>query len=120
MRKYYKVVNKERSGALISIYVDGKAKVEYKIGEFVEAPDWLAKEGYHLLVFDNLKDALTFYEEDVSLQLFECECKDEVELKEYLSTSFLEIGCLRSLTIIFGWPEGTRMFKRVKLIKRVR
>lgn len=129
---YYKVVREYwRNGEkmLISSMASGLAMTVYKPGEFVKAPEWLAKRGYHLLVFDDFDAALNFCgaHEDV----WECQCKEEVPLPPFCDIRFMRNGRLVKERPIFipdeiarvkvlknGWLAHSRMFKEVKLIKR--
>jgi len=47
----YKVARTGRTGKLYSCVAKQLAQIEYKIGKWAKAPRWLAREGYHVLVF---------------------------------------------------------------------
>jgi hypothetical protein len=114
MKKYYKVVKE----GLKSLVVDGKAKVQYKIGEWVSAPEWAQKEGYHLLVFDSLEIA-KLWKGNIQVFIFEVEIKNKIK-KMPLSCSYCHVCCgelIPSGVVI--WPPGTVMAKKVKLVRRV-
>jgi len=55
---FYKIVKVLHDGSFVSSYVPGKACCTYTIGQITRAPEWLAKEGYHLTVFDDKHIAL--------------------------------------------------------------
>lgn len=116
MHEVYKVVANKLSGDFTSMRAMGLAEVTYKIGEFVEAPDWLAKQGYHLCVFDTEKNAKDM---NMSFPIFLAVAEDRVSLPPLLMSDFLEMGEMEPFSDI-KWPTGTLMFKRVKLIRRVR
>ena len=102
---------------LTSWVADGQAEVTYKIGEWVTAPEWLADYGYHLMVFDDLEDARQL--EDSLHNIFVCEVEDEVPLPE---VDFMVDGLSYGEMYPHpspGWPHGSRMFKRVKLVREV-
>ncbi len=114
---YYKITNKE----LGSYMAKNKAYIQYKIREFVTAPDWLAKQGYYLLVFDSLEHAKN---ECCSFndKIWKCEVRDiqkNLPCCHYIyevSKGFLP----KNKTNIITWPKGTIMAKEVKLIKEIK
>ena len=94
----------------------GEAEVVYKIGEWTVAPQWLADKGYHLLVFDSLENAMASFADNI----FECEVEGRIIfLPERLNLLNLSHGDT-SRTTEDTWPKGTRMYKRVKILKRVK
>lgn len=109
---FYKSLLKTTTGQLVSSAADGKAEVEYEIGRWVKAPDWLAKKGYHLCVFDSLDTAKGY-----GHQVWECEVEFEVKLPKLGILQYLALGEL--YTLDGQWINGTRMFKRVKILKKV-
>jgi hypothetical protein len=114
---YYKITNYE----LGSWITENKAYVQYKVWEFVTAPDWLASQGYHLLVFDNIKDAKHNFCHLNDI-LWKCEVKDIQEglpachYVHEINNGFLS----KSNTKTIMWPAGTIMVKAVKLIKEIK
>jgi hypothetical protein len=114
---YYKAV-KEMDGKIVSCVAGNKAEVEYKIGEFVSAPKWLADKDYHLFVFDNLKDAKEFCK--CQGIIYKAECEDEIKRKpKFGYHGAIEDGNL-DLDCDYDYPDGTKMFKQVKLLKKVK
>ena len=95
-----------------SMKATGKAEVKYRIGEFVEAPEWLAEQGYHLLVFDNIYDA-----RNMLCDIFKAEAEEEMPLPPRLFSNELENGLIEACTL--PWPRGTKMYKRVKLLEQI-
>lgn len=130
---YYKAVRKI-DDKLYSFSAYGKAKVEYKVNEYVQAPEWLRKKDYHLLVFDNLKDCINFLKpmEHVD-KIYTCKIKGKIEKLPailnfyYLSHSsmvrarifYTEEGKIRT-DILCTWPIGTIMAKKVMLLEEVK
>lgn len=117
----YKVVHMGQepyeSKTYSSRIVDGYAEVEYKEGKFVHAPRWLARRGYHLLVFDSIERAVEFVGYQ-SASIWESEATGEVELPPFLDGHVL--GYYKKFVEDYGtWPKGTKMYKRVKLLRRV-
>lgn len=111
----YKVTCPGPEGLPTSCSMANKAMVTYKRGEFVEAPRWLSKEGYHLLVFDNLEHAEDFWGEAI----WKAEAEEEILLlPKRHSISLTDAGELIGDT--GSWPTGTRMYKRVKLLEKIR
>ena len=118
--RVYKVV--ERQGReLRSAVAYGMAKVIYK-REWVEAPEWLAEQGYHLTAFKSLEDAVRF-RNVYSLndaEVWEAEADGVTDnLPCIASVNLLSIGRIVSNSVYPGWPKGTVMCKRLKLVRRV-
>ena len=120
METVYKLV-KRVDDKLVSIKATGKAQVEYKIGEWVEAPEWLNKQEYQLCVFKDKKNAqrvMRIWEKDSIL--FECEAENvHYTTEPYLSIYYLDRGEIQT----YGgsqWPTLAQiMAQRVKLIKEI-
>ena len=110
--KVYKCVDFTGDDEIISMRSRGYAQVVYKIGEFVEAPGWLAAKGYHLLVFDNLYDA-----EQMQTTIFWAEAEEKVALPIRMISEELKHGHISQTHL--PWPRGTKMYKRVKLIQEI-
>lgn len=53
----YKVVRRSLYGNFASCIVRGVGEVTYRIGKKAKAPQWLADQGYHLLVFESFAAA---------------------------------------------------------------
>jgi len=51
--------------------------IQYKIGEWVLSPEWMTKDGCHLFVFKNKKDATFFaFFTKKPRKVFKCEVKE--------------------------------------------
>jgi len=122
MTKIYKVVQRE-AGALYSYWAPGYSRVEYRPFEWLHAPQWLAGEGYHLLAFDTLKAAREinrFRELGSRFEIWEAIGESEIlPLPAYLYHPSLSRGSIQSHGMGQHWPEGTRMYRRIKLVERV-
>jgi len=116
----YKVISSVDS-SLHSAIVGGKALVTYKPGEFVTAPQHLAQQGYHLLVFADIHSAKDFTDlmSTGTHVIWSCECEEEMPLPPICSLFDIHRGRLQPLSV-GSWPAGTKMFKRVKLLEMVR
>jgi len=115
---YYKVVSQDVNGMFFSSASSGEAKVQYKVGEWTLAPRWLASNGYHLFVFDDLRGAEEFQFWLGGL-IYEVLVGGVYKgLPRFLRLCDLAKGCLKS----WKWgvfPSGTKMVKRVKLMELV-
>ena len=120
METVYKLV-KRVDDKLVSIRTGGLAKVEYKIGEWSEAPAWLKEKGYDLCILENIDTAImvqhTFEKDSIIL---ECEAENiHTADQPYLSVSHLSEG------EIHGWEHAewpslcTVMAERVRPIKEL-
>jgi hypothetical protein len=106
----------------------GKAEVCYKVGQYVEAPAWLANQGYYLLVFGKLDDAKIYYKalkENkhyllASFEIWEAQAQGIVDPGQTLGGDLdkLEQGILIPDGYLLR-NVGTLFAKRVKLVKRV-
>jgi hypothetical protein len=119
MKKYYYKVTTEIDGEECSLVVHNtKAAVKYKVGEWTEAPQWLAKAGYHLLVFNTLRNAKKFlrgYMYIICPHIWRCEVEGKFFILPFqLTGDSLEQGFI---TPIPGceFPKGSVMVKKVKL-----
>ncbi len=124
-KKYYYKVTTEVNGEECSLVVNNtKAAVKYKVGEWTEAPQWLAEAGYHLLIFNNLKNAKKFLREFMFTtpcypHIWRCEVKGRfLVLPFQLSGDSLEHEFIE---LLWGskFPKGSVMVKKVKLIELV-
>jgi len=123
-KKYYwKVVFRDpnifcRRSKYYSAVVSRKAQVRYYINRWIKAPDWLADQGYHIIVFNKKSDAKIFAESRYnfdSLEIFKCIVKNEIKGKTYCSLLSLQNGTIRQ-DINSSWPQGTHIFEKIKLI----
>ena len=106
---------------LVSVVADGKAMVEYKPGEWVEAPEWLRRLGYNLLAFDDLEAAKEFsLVFSGNLEIWEAEAESVVYVpKAPLDLLSLALGKIEPNRHFLEWPEHTVMCRKLKLIRRV-
>ena len=120
-KKYYKLTT-EINGKQFSYATltgIGLAEVEYSADKWTRAPEWLAKKGYHLFVFDDLQKALKFaYMSSPPIRLWECEIRSKYKnLPVYISRDEINNG--RLVPVNGRFPEGTVMAREVKLIKKI-
>jgi hypothetical protein len=130
-RTVYKVVRRETHNGRVrytSALARGKAEVCYKVGQYVEAPAWLANQGYYLLVFGKLDDAKIYYKalkENkhyllASFEIWEAQAQGIVDPGQTLGGNFDKLE--RGILIPDGYllrNVGALFAKRVKLVKRV-
>ncbi len=105
-----------------SMIVFSRASIGYKIEEYIKAPGFLSKRGYHPLAFTNKKAAKAFQEiagrSGRSVKLWQADGKHRVKpLPKMLQWAFLGAGHFDDAWI--DWPQGTAMFKEIKLIKEI-
>jgi len=118
----YKVVYKTFDNILVSAKAVGNLKTKYKIGEYVSAPEWAAKEGYHLLAFNDIENAKAFINcSGNKYKIYKADGLEQVPLP-----SMCYIDTLLSCKIfdpiehpLIMWPKGTVMFKKIKLLEEV-
>lgn len=114
-KKYYKVL----SGGEKSPMAEGQAAVQYTTNGFVSAPEWLAKKGYHLLVYDNLEEARK-WRRDSYTSIWEVEVKNVIENPvPRASLLQLKLGVIVPHRPAVAWPQGTIMVEEVKLIRQI-
>lgn len=134
-QKYYKVVRNVDGEFKSARIRSGVLSLTYKVGEWVEAP----LNG--ILVFDNLGSAYNFlYDQsnifedynrprNITYEIYEVEGSEPIDNKVFpLFAGLLEtVEELVELDSDFflinlcgrGWPKGTSIFKRVKLLRNV-
>lgn len=120
MDLFVKVVQRTSIGQASSMTADGSAQVIYKPYQWVEAPGWLARRGYHLCVFNSVVEALqskSFRFDPINNSAWLVECEGEVALPPFCQLD--ELGDGHLINSILCWPLGTRMFRRVKLCFRL-
>jgi hypothetical protein len=115
--KGYKVVKLGPKGGLTSAIVDRKALVRYRKDRPNKAPKWLAEKGYHLIIFTNLRLARSWTLKNNRLQIWLSEVRDVFNPKKLCNIFDLCIGKISEEMI--GWPKGTKMAKRVYLVRRI-
>lgn len=101
---------------LTSTNASGQAEVIYKPGEWTTAPEWLAEQGYHLLVFSNRVDAVNTFQYALdagAFSLWEVEVEEEVTpLPPINLLSEIRAGAVHKIPVTHSdavWPYGTRM-----------
>ena len=128
--KVYKVLQRV-DDKLFSAVVEDIARVEYKIGEYSEAPQWLQDQGYHITAFQNLIGAKSFIIDDMpctksELEIYKCEARDIFE-KAQLPPS-LTVWELQQLFELDEyilpvrssvWPWGTIMCLKLKPVRKI-
>jgi hypothetical protein len=129
--KVYKVVRREIHNGRVrytSALAKGKAKVCYKVGRYVEAPAWLARRGYYLLVFGELDNAKIYYkaikETEGSrwgpFELWEAKAQEIIDPGPTIAGDLDKLG--RGVLIPGDYllrNTGALFAKRVKLEKRI-
>ena len=122
--RVYKVLKRDGE-ELYSCMVGGKARVKYEPCVWVSAPDWLAKEGYHLTAFKDFWVAEAYYEAiiappEVHHELWEAEAENVIKRLP----PKMRVGDVMSGLIVpwykDGWPIGTVMAKQIKLVRPMR
>jgi hypothetical protein len=96
-KRYYKITTEIAGGQVSFIVFNSKAEVQYQIGEWAEAPDWLAKKGYGLFVFDSLKNVRDFARkigDQSRTKIWRCETK----------------GNMKDFHLIFRWMASIEAF----------
>lgn len=116
---------------LKSLSASGLSQVQYSTEEFVSAPNWLAKKGYHLAVFDavvHMQWHLTPYS-IFDYKIWEAEARGPVrKIPRFCDLNNLAEGIFEEqVKQLYGttyfpvqFPIGTVFFKEVKLIKEVK
>ena len=119
MKKYWKVVDLNLRSAIVR----SKVMVQYKIGEFVTAPQHCIDRGYHLTIFETLKAARGF---GGNGQIWECKIKGRVIRKRIPKRKFLDYrndiiweNPSMDYPSLWKWPYGTVMAKAVQLVERI-
>lgn len=131
MAKCYKIVRRDDSG-LKSFSEYMSIEVTYTPGVAANAAPLMAKQGYHLLAFDNFADAALFCStiscpweiweakgEDVQVPLPPLLFKNEIN--RILREHRVELDNAARLVWPQGpsWPKGTVMYRSITLIRRV-
>jgi hypothetical protein len=110
-----------------SVVVTGSARIRYREGEFIGAPDWLAERGYYPTVFRTLSQARFFQKlNDPSgdtTEIWEVETHGKIvpakSLPPMADLVKLSFGILKPIKEVERWwPEGTVMVEELKLIRK--
>lgn len=134
---YFKIVSLVHKDRRVShVMLREKAEVTYIPGEWAEAPEWLSGQGYHLTVFPSMAALLDYMRADneVTLQhklydeeVWECEAEEEMVVPPILDIFVVrgwyetvrEGSSLLTYQDDTEWPTATKMFKRVKLTRKL-
>ena len=114
--KCYKLTGCMKESAMVF----GCASIIYEIGEYVKAPGFLSKRGYHPLAFTNKKAAKAFQKTAMmdKSKLWQADGEDRVKpLPKMLQWGLLGAGYFDDAWV--DWPKGTAMFEKIKLLKEV-
>lgn len=119
-QEVYKVlIHYADTGELYSIWASGKASVRYTLGIIVAAPEILARQGYHLLAFDNLSTARLF-EKHLAPEVWRAEATGVIrfeKLPPFCKVDPLARGKL--VPLLSEWPPNTVMCETIKLVELV-
>ena len=127
--KHYKVIREycdslTNEDVKCSAVAEGNAQVIYKVGQWVKAPVTFSNCGYHLLVFTKLQAAQDFICGLDDYVIYEAHVRGIIDLPDegcfdVTLISRYEIPALQKTRLTFGWPDGSRMVRKVKLVKLV-
>jgi len=96
----------------------------YKIGEFVTAPKEAAKKGYYLTAFRTYEDALKLVKKDIVIfkfKIYKAEGQEQILPLPPICDIYKLVYCREFLPEVgHTWPEGTVMFKKIKLLEEVK
>jgi hypothetical protein len=99
----------------ISRFAYGAAAVTYPIGDWAQAPEWLAAKGYGLCVLSSLEAARKLLAITGKGEVWRAWGEDEMAVPE--NQLALEQLAHRELVAdCADWAPGMRMFRRVKLV----
>jgi hypothetical protein len=111
-------------GMLLSYATPCQARVEYKVGQWIDAPLPLSKLGYNLCVFDTLENALKWIWTYGFTTIYLCEYENRMPLPQQMLRSpcnaIREGKVLKDNLSYTPWPDGTMMVDRVRLIEEVK
>jgi len=116
MRTAWKVFSKGSNKKLYSVAVVRKALIRYKRGKKNYAPKWLREKGYHPLVFQRMKEALSFSKIVCGAVVEKVEVGEKMPLSPTCDADALCGGKIKPIPQL-NWPEGTMMVKWVKPFK---
>ena len=131
----YKVVRRSFVG-LTSCAAPNELRTFYSKDEWTEADPWPLSKGYGLCVFETFEDARAFQKSFYigGGEIWKAEAEEQLvplpvfRSFQHLRTWSLEgVGPERSLeelwasSLLIGqdWPDGTHMYKRVRLLQRI-
>ena len=135
----YKVV-REKEGKLYSALIMDWGVTEYKVGEWIQAPELFRKYGYYLYVFKEFKNAIAFINEAFTdkddLRIYKCFVRGKhkivrippaLDIWNYESKGILTEMLYVNSSLPYrlmerrGFPlyEGTETWEYVKVIEEV-
>ena len=114
----YKVLSVTDCGILISHIAENAALVQYDLDKEITAPKWLADVGYHLLVFDTLRNAENYNNDRPGIVIWEVEVDELLPPLTRGDMTNLDKGFL-TCTQALPWPDGTYMARSLKLVRQV-
>lgn len=114
--KVYKVVRRRENGELVSVWAYGKAEVKYKPGKWVQAPRWLRRLGYHLLVFNEFKTAKSWCN-GPGTEIWEAEADKFMPIPIMLDV--IALSRKQVIEVNKTFPRGTVMVRKLKLLRKV-
>lgn len=104
-----------------AIVYGGDSEVIYERNKWSTSPQWLLDNGYGISVFTYFDQAQAFAnQEDFfrTLEIWEVKCAGEMKKPPYCSIIALLSRRIESESGDY-WPEGTKFYEKVKLVKRV-
>ena len=122
MKKYYKVVSVHRNryySCMLSVG-HGVNRREYFTDKFATPSKPALKKGYLLTCFEKLKDVISF---DPDPSFWDDEIWEvEIEGKKITHKRLPPIDCFADIRKggLCGWPKGTIMAEKIRLIRRVK
>lgn len=123
----FKVVELSKNGCYTSAIIGHLGSKTlgriYPERTWVSADKAAIKSGYGLLVFDNYKDAQQFASKWPKTAIFTCHVKGPMKLPAIrINTCRGDDLALEDFELenhLQGWPNGTAMYKEVKLVDRI-
>jgi len=98
--------------------------VNYKIGNFVKAPKKSVKRGYHLTAFKTYENALDFtitFDSTYGHKIYKAEGWNQILPLPTILNAFELADHKKFISNPdWSWPEGTVMFKKIKLLEEVK
>jgi len=107
------------------VIYESQLSVEYKVGKFVKALKEAAKKCYHLTAFKSYENTLDF------IRTFEAFCSKFKIYKAEGQNQILPLPPMCDIYVLTHhtkfipdpnrtWPEGTVMFKKIKLLEEIK
>lgn len=117
--KAFKLVSNE-SGRLFSLFAAGAARVEYRVGQITEAPQFTLRRGYGLFAYTDKQQALGEMACYVSAALYEAEGIDPMPMPRYSAFANYLAGGEVVVDRASPLPRtGAIMFRAIRLIRLV-